>query len=186
MIDEPVSSGFVAEPEKAVQPEIRQNEEAGKTMKTSTPKISDLKSVLKGGLKKDNTVVNTISDKRNNPFTQQQLKEAWQAFADRYKGMQVTYHLLSQGFEFGDHKVTIQLHNHFQETLLDEIRLDLLTFLRDRLGNDLIQLAGEIKAIQEEDLSHLYLNDKERLNMMIKKNPLIKELKDKFGLDTDF
>lgn len=100
--------------------------------------------------------------------------------------MQVTYHLLSQGFEFRDNKVIIQLHNHFQETLLDEIRLDLLTFLRDRLSNDSIQLAGEIKAIKDEDMSHLYLNDKERLNVMIKKNPLIKELKDKFSLDTDF
>lgn len=100
--------------------------------------------------------------------------------------MQVTYHLLSQGFEFRDNRVIIQLHNHFQETLLDEIRLDLLTFLRERLGNDSIQLAAEIKEINEEDKSHLYMNDKERLNIMIKKNPLVKELKDKFGLDTDF
>lgn len=100
--------------------------------------------------------------------------------------MQVTYHLLSQGFEFRDNKVIIQLHNHFQETLLDEIRLDMLTFLRDRLSNDSIQFTGEIKEIKEEDMSHLYMNDKERLNQMIKKNPAIKELKEKFGLDTDF
>lgn len=78
----------------------------------------------------------------------------------------------------------IQLHNHFQETLLDEIRLELLTFLRDRLGNDSIQLGGEIKAVAD-DKKMLYTN-KEKFDHLIEKNPLVKELKDKLGLDTDF
>lgn len=127
----------------------------------------------------------TVSDKRNNTFTHDQLKEAWYAFTERYKGMQVTYHLLSQGFEFRDNKVIIQLHNHFQETLLDEIRLDLLTFLRDRLGNDSIQLGGEIKAPVDTGKKMLYTN-KEKFDHLMEKNPVVKELKDKFGLDTDF
>ena len=99
--------------------------------------------------------------------------------------MQVTYHLLSQGFKFRDNKVIIQLHNHFQETLLDEIRLDLLTFLRDRLGNDSLQLTGEIKTPADSGKRMLYTN-KEKLDHLIKKNPLVKELKDTLGLDTDF
>lgn len=140
--------------------------------------------MLKGGVKKD-VQANPVEQKRSNAFSPDQLKDAWQAFAEKHKALQVTYHLLSQGFDFRENKVIIQLHNHFQETLLDEIRLDLLTFLRERLSNDTIQLAGEIKAIKEEDLSHLYLNDKARLNRMIDKNPLVRELKDKFGLDTD-
>jgi len=139
--------------------------------------------VLKGGLKKENTV-NTVVEKRDNNFTQQQLNDAWLAFTERYKGMQVTYHLLSQGFEFRDNKVIIQLHNHFQETLLDQIRLDLLTFIRERLSNDSIQLAGEIKAVAS-DKKVLYTN-KEKLDHLMEKNPMVKELKDKFGLDTDF
>lgn len=76
------------------------------------------------------------------------------------------------------------MHNHFQETLLDEIRLELLTFLRDRLGNDSIQLGGEIKAVAD-DKKMLYTN-KEKFDHLIEKNPLVKELKDKLGLDTDF
>ena len=139
--------------------------------------------MLKGGLKKENTV-NTVVEKRDNNFTQQQLNDAWLAFTERYKGMQVTYHLLSQGFEFRDNKVIIQLHNHFQETLLDQIRLDLLTFIRERLSNDSIQLAGEIKAVAS-DKKVLYTN-KEKLDHLMEKNPMVKELKDKFGLDTDF
>jgi hypothetical protein len=125
-------------------------------------------------------------EKKSKDFTQKQLKETWQAFAEKKKVYQATYHLLTQGFEFHDNKVIVHLHNHFQETLLDEIRLELLTFLRESLQNDNIQLGGEVKILTDEDKSHLYMNDKERLNIMIKKNPLVKELKDKFGLDTDF
>jgi DNA polymerase-3 subunit gamma/tau len=140
--------------------------------------------VLKGGLKKDNQANTTAEQKRSKPFTPEQLKDAWQTFAEKHKALQVTYHLLSQGFEFRENKVIIQLHNHFQETLLDEIRLELLTFLRDRLGNDSIQLAGEINGAGD-DKKVLYTN-KEKLDHLIEKNPLVKELKDKLGLDTDF
>lgn len=143
-----------------------------------------MKSVLKGGLKKDNQVSTSIEQKRSKSFTPDQLKAAWQMFAEKHKALQVTYHLLSQGFEFRDNKVIIQLHNHFQETLLDEIRLELLTFLRDRLGNDSIQLAGEIKAVSDSK-KVLYTN-KEKLDHLMEKNPLVRELKDKLGLDTDF
>jgi hypothetical protein len=80
--------------------------------------------------------------------------------------------------------VIIQLHNHFQETLLDEIRLELLTFLRDRLSNDSIQLGGEIKAVV--DTGKMLYTNKEKLDHLMEKNPMVKELKDKFGLDTDF
>ncbi len=144
-----------------------------------------MKSVLKGGLKKDSGVVNKVIEKRDSPFTQQELKNAWDQFAEKFKALQVTYRLLSQGFEFRDNQVILQLHNPFQETELNVIRVDLLTHLRSTLKNDSIQLVGELKIIPEEDRSHLYMNDKERLNVMMKKNPLIKELKDRFKLDTE-
>ena len=95
-----------------------------------------------------------------------------------------TYHLLSQGFEFRDTKVIVPLHNHFQETLLDEMKLDLLTFLREQLSNDSIQLGGEIKTVAD-DKKVLYTN-REKFDHLIEKNPIVKELKDRFGLDTDF
>lgn len=135
-------------------------------------------------MKKDNQTTASVEQKRSKAFTQQQLKDAWQAFAEKHKALQVTYHLLSQGFEFRENKVIIQLHNHFQETLLDEIRLELLTFLRDRLGNDSIQLGGEIKAVI--DTGKMLYTNKEKLDHLMEKNPMVKELKDKFGLDTDF
>lgn len=140
---------------------------------------------MKGGTKKE-TANSVAEKKRNNPFTQEQLKAAWNEFAETKKPYIATYHLLSRGFDFKDDKVIVPLHNPFQETQLNEIKIELLTFLRQTLQNDSIQLVGDLKIISEEDMSHLYMNDKEILNRMIKKNPTIKELKDKFSLDTDF
>lgn len=182
-MEEPEEDFSVPEPQKKPEPETEPEAEPAKQVKTSTPKISDLKSVLKGAVKKESAgpVAEKKSDKA---FTQEQLKETWQAFAEKKKVYQATYHLLSQGFEFRDNKVIVPLHNHFQETLLDEIRLDLLTFLRENLGNDTLQLGGEIKTVSD-DKKVLYTN-REKLEHLMEKNPVVKELKDKFGLDTDF
>jgi DNA polymerase-3 subunit gamma/tau len=170
-------------PEPQIKPEPETNPEPAKQLKTSTPKISDLKSVLKGAVKKESA--DPVAEKKSNrAFTHEQLKETWQVFAEKKKVYQATYHLLSQGFEFRDNKVIVSLHNHFQETLLDEIKLDLLTFLRENLGNDTIQLGGEIKTVAD-DKKVLYTN-REKLEHLMEKNPLVKELKDKFSLDTDF
>ena len=170
-------------PKQNKLPEPILNTEPAKQVKTSTPKISDLKSVLKGGVKKEATGP-VVEKKSSKPFTQEQLKAAWDKFAETKKPYVATYHLLSQGFEFRDTKVIVPLHNHFQETLLDEMKLDLLTFLREQLSNDSIQLGGEIKTVAD-DKKVLYTN-REKFDHLIEKNPIVKELKDRFGLDTDF
>lgn len=138
---------------------------------------------MKGGVKKE--AKGPVAEKKSNQaFTREQLKETWQAFAEKKKVYQATYHLLTQGFELRDNNVIVPLHNNFQETLLDEIRLDLLTFLRERLSNDTLQLTGEIKTVAD-DKKVLYTN-REKLEHLMEKNPAVKELKDRFGLDTDF
>lgn len=138
---------------------------------------------MKGGVKKEAT--GSVAEERSNTaFTQEQLKNAWDSFAETKKPYVATYHLLTQGFEFRDNRVIVPLHNHFQETLLDEMKLDLLTFLREKVGNDMIQLGGEIKTVAD-DKKVLYTN-REKLDHLMEKNPMVKELKDKFGLDTDF
>lgn len=64
------------------------------------------------------------------------------------------------------------------------MKLDLLTYLRDKVGNDTLQLGGEIKTVAD-DKKVLYTN-REKLDHLMEKNPVVKELKDRFGLDTDF
>lgn len=78
----------------------------------------------------------------------------------------------------------VHLHNHFQETLIDTIKVDILSFLREKLNNNTIQLIGEIKAVADEK-KMIYTN-REKFEHLAEKNPALKELKERFGLDTDF
>jgi DNA polymerase-3 subunit gamma/tau len=78
----------------------------------------------------------------------------------------------------------VHLHNHFQETLINTIKVDILTFLREKLKNNSIQLLGEIKAV--EDSKKMIYTNREKFEHLMEKNPKLKDLKERFGLDTDF
>jgi DNA polymerase-3 subunit gamma/tau len=77
----------------------------------------------------------------------------------------------------------VHLYHPVQETLLHKLRSDLVTFLRTQLYNESIQVVGEVRTVEEKEI--LYTN-REKFEFMTKKNPALKELKDRLGLDTDF
>lgn len=77
----------------------------------------------------------------------------------------------------------VHLHNHFQETLINTIKVDILTFLREKLANNRIQLMGEHKTFDDKKV--IYTN-REKFDHLAEKNPKLKDLKERLGLDTDF
>jgi DNA polymerase-3 subunit gamma/tau len=79
--------------------------------------------------------------------------------------------------------VIVHLHNHFQETLINTIKVDILTFLREKLANTSIQLMGEHTAVDDKKV--IYTN-REKFDHLAEKNPKLKDLKERLGLDTDF
>ncbi|MBX2901056.1 MAG: hypothetical protein KF775_15490 [Cyclobacteriaceae bacterium] len=93
------------------------------------------------------------------------------------------YHLLKQPFTLDNNLITLTLTNPVEEPLLNSIKADLLTYLRNTLGNSLIQL-NYIFA-QQESRRMAYTN-KEKFEALAEKNPLLKTFQEKFGLDPDF
>jgi hypothetical protein len=69
------------------------------------------------------------------------------------------------------------------ETMLNNIKVEMTAFLRDKLKNSSIQVTGEL--IGSEDRKVIYTN-REKFDYLAEKNPVLKELKDRLGLDTDF
>jgi len=116
-------------------------------------------------------------------FTAEQLKAAWQRFAETKKAYLAEYLLLTQPYELRGTTVIVPLHHPVQETLLHNLRSDLAAFLRTQLDNQSIQVMGEMRTIEEKAM--LYTN-REKFEFMANKNPALKELKDRLGLDTDF
>lgn len=79
--------------------------------------------------------------------------------------------------------MVVHLHNSFQDTLINTIKSDALAFLREKLSNNSIQLFGELRASDEKKV--IYTN-REKFEHLAEKNPNLKVLKERLGLDTDF
>ena len=145
-----------------------------------TPKLSDLVKV------ETKVADNPSSEKKialDKVYTEEELQQAWNEFAESRKIYQADYQLLTQPFARKDHEITIHLHNPIQETILNGIKSDLVAHLRQVLQNDLLFVTGEL--VEGETKQMLY-TAREKFDYLLEKNPMLKELKEKLGLDTDF
>jgi hypothetical protein len=133
--------------------------------------------------KKDSTVEAQAQAEVDQPFTPEQLKKVWDQFAETRKKFQAEYHLLTQGYELNGTQITLHLHNAVQELMLNNMRMELSALLRDKLKNNSITLTGII--VEQEERKVIYTN-REKFDYLVERNPLLKELKDRLGLDTDF
>ena len=124
-----------------------------------------------------------VAPKSDQPFTDDQLREAWMEFATTRKMYHAEYHLLTQEYEIINHQIVVHLHNPVQETILDTLRADVTSYLREILKNSTIQVVGELKETTDKKL--MYTN-REKFDHLAEKNPAIKQLKDRLGLDPDF
>lgn len=91
--------------------------------------------------------------------------------------------MLSQPYEVRGKQIVIRLLSPVHETMLNNMKVELTAFLRDKLKNTSLQVIGELSA--SEDKKVIYTN-REKFDYLADKNPILKELKDRLGLDTDF
>ena len=73
--------------------------------------------------------------------------------------------------------------NPVEEAFLMAIKSDLLGYLREKLNNSTIQLEG---VVQHTAVKKKAYTNKERFEYLAEKNPLLRQLQEKFGLDPDF
>ena len=133
--------------------------------------------------KKDATTEIQVQAAVDQPFTPEQLKAVWDQFAESRKKFQAEYHLLMQGYELKGTQLTLHLHNAVQELMLNNMRMELSALLREKLKNNSITLVGVI--VEQEERKVIY-TAREKFDYLVQRNPMLKELKDRLGLDTDF
>lgn len=112
-----------------------------------------------------------------------ELKHAWNEFAEQRKAQVGEYHLLRQEFDYHDNLITIHLSNEVEEPLLQSIRTPLIEFLRSKLDNDLINVVSQVTEVKSKKI--VYTN-KEKFDHLAEKNPILLQLKERLGLDTDY
>lgn len=116
-------------------------------------------------------------------ITEKQVKEIWTEYAEVRKSQVAEYHLLNREFEFRNNQITIHLTNPIEEPLLLSIKTNLVEFLRKKLHNNSIQVVSMLQEFQSKKVAY---TNKDKFEHLANKNPLVNELRDRFGLDPDF
>ena len=117
------------------------------------------------------------------PLTDEQLRGAWSDYAQLRKNQVAEFHLLSRIVDVQGSTVTVALSNSVEEPLLQTILPNLLTYLRNRLSNPNIKVESVMK---EAETKRIAYTNKEKFDLLAEKNPMLKELKERLGLDPDF
>ena len=163
-------------------PEVPKN--GGKpVVKPATKTTIKLNDLLKGKKVSDDVQVLESKPVLNEAFTPEQLHLVWNDFAVQRKKFQAEYQLLIQPFEIRGSQITMHLLSTVQETMLNNFKNDLITYLRENLRNNSIMVVGELRETEEKQM--LY-TPRDKFEFLLEKNPLLKTMRDKLGLDPDF
>jgi DNA polymerase-3 subunit gamma/tau len=146
----------------------------------STIKLTDF---LKSKSVETTTQAAEVKPDINESFTAEQLHLVWTDFAEQRKKFQAEFQLLSQPYEIRENQVIIHLLSTVQETLLSNFKSDLIGYLRMHLKNNSILVVGELKESEEKQM--LY-TPRDKFEYLLEKNSLLKEMRDRLGLDPDF
>ncbi|MEO8474232.1 MAG: hypothetical protein ABI477_18665 [Chryseolinea sp.] len=144
----------------------------------------NLAGLLKVESKKEvATVVTPTRKELSEVFTPDQFHSSWNDFALTRKKFQAEYQLLSQPYDLDGSKVTLHLLSPIQESILATLRSEMTVFLREKLKNDSILVNG---VFRETDEKKMLYTSRDKFEYLQGKLPVLKELKERLGLDTDF
>lgn len=99
------------------------------------------------------------------------------------KSQVAEFHLLSRQVNINGPVVTVALANSVEEPLLQSITTDLVSYLRNRLKNGSIKVES---VLNTEEVKRIAYTGKEKFDLLAEKNPILRELQDRLGLDPEF
>ena len=158
-----------------------------KTGSTFTPSIKDaLSDKLKE--EKEEYAAAKLNDSSgqqlNEPFTKDQFEVKWHEYLRRLNDRPALKAALSKIPEIvNEHQLKLEISNSMQNEEISKIKPDMIPFLRKELKNDNIELITDI--VNKEGTDKRAYSEREKFQEMIKKNPNISLLAQKFGLSLD-
>jgi hypothetical protein len=159
---------------------------ANPAKESTRPKSTiNLQNIFKPTVKVEEKAAEAIVEavSMNKSVNVEELKKVWNEFAELKKTQAGEYSLLTRGFDLNENKITIALANLVEEPLLQSIRTQLTAYLRDKLNNNNINVFGVLQAIETKRVAY---TNKEKFDYLAEKNPILLELKERLGLDTDY
>ncbi|MFT7247963.1 MAG: DNA polymerase-3 subunit gamma/tau [Arcticibacterium sp.] len=115
----------------------------------------------------------------NKPYSKEELKMALLACGKKLS-KQSQLMILKSNFELKDGQLTLMLVNQTLMGLFDELKQEILDFIRNHLNNASIQIGAKLVAAKNEGKPR---TEQEKFKAMLEKNPSLKDFKEELGLD---
>ena len=126
----------------------------------------------------------TVRENLDTPFTEESLRTAWTAFAQRIeKEVHLKHTMLNCEPKLLDpHLFEVVVHNPAQQDELLQKTLSILSFIRKQLRNSHVQLRVRI---EEGNKKQIAVTSAEKFALLLKINPALGKLKEEFDLKLD-
>jgi len=123
---------------------------------------------------------------RTEPVTAGQIERVWVDFTDLVESEgQFNLHTTMKAtrISFADSTITLTVLNKLQTEQIRETQLRLSQYFADAVKNDELRLVIEMAEVEAGQSSTEFMNDRERYDEMVKKNPNLDELRKRLDLD---
>ena len=129
--------------------------------------------------------IDQINENKNNAFSEKDLVDKWHEFSDKMENKPRIFNTLtSKDPKLEENNiVSFVIDNNLQEVKINEIKHELLAYLKDELQNSNIDLKIIITDIEAEN-NKLYTSE-DKYNHMLSKNDNLGKLKQEFNLDLE-
>lgn len=185
---------------KKQKPELEP--ENSNSKKNINPPLSDSKEISSFSIKKklsqiqgnhNETAIDKNPDSNSvaepmaqvNAFSEKELIEKWHAFSNHLRHKPRIFNTLTSKDPKLEENYTVSfiIDNNLQEQKINEIRNELLTFLKKELQNSAIDL--KLIITETEDNSNKLYTSEDKFKHMLSKNENLGKLKQEFNLDLE-
>lgn len=123
---------------------------------------------------------------REQSVTAKAVEKAWEAFivtveSEGQFNLHTTLKATTMGFD--NSTITLTVLNRLQTEQIREVQLRLNQYFADQLENDTLKLVVEMAELESAVASTEFMNDRERYEEMVQKNPTLDELRKRLDLD---
>lgn len=180
----------VKAPDTPASPTLKAAPTPRETTAASSLKIPSLKD-LKQQLKPQETPPTPPKEEviqayqgEDQPFTEETLKAHWESFLQMLKqsDKMQAYSTLNQPFELKDQTIHLALNNPVQQSIVEDHRTALMSYLREKLQTNAIAL--ETHLIEQKKTDVAYTN-REKFEKLSQDNPALQSLQQQLDLELD-
>jgi hypothetical protein len=127
--------------------------------------------------------VNRVQERApDRPLDEAVHKKAWEDFIELRKAITPDLSMMRRPYSIEGNMIVVSL-TAMEEMFFQPLKTPLIAFLRDRTGNS--SLLIQISTIQEAVGERKLFSTKDKFDSLAEKNPVLKDLKERFGLDPD-